>query len=110
MRPLLLAAPLLALLLAGCNPRDASELGQDAGKLGKTALRAAGNAQLAGQVNVRLAQTKGVDMTNLKVESEGGTITLNGRVRTKEERAKVLSLTQETRGVDKVVNNLVVGG
>lgn len=104
--PLLLAS---ALLFAGCNPRDASELTRDAGKLGKTAIRAAGNAQLAGQVNVRLAQTKGVDMTNLKVQSEGGTITLDGRVRTKEEKAKVLSLTKETRGVDKVVDQLKVG-
>ena len=97
------------LLLAGCNSKDASELTQDAAKLGKTAIRAGTNAQLAGRVNAQLAQTKGVDMTNLKVESEGGTITLKGRVRTESERNKILRMVKDIRGVEKVVNETTVG-
>ncbi len=101
--------PLAAALLAGCNSRDASELGQDAAKLGKTAARAAGNAQLAGRVNAQLAQTKGVDMTNLKVESEGGTVTLSGRIRDAAERKEILRAVKNIRGVERVVNRTTLG-
>lgn len=98
-----------ALLLAGCNNRDRSELTEDATKFGKTVVRSAGNAQLAAQVTARLAQTKGIRAEDVKVESEGGKITLSGNVRTKSEKAKVLELTKELRGVETVKDELTYG-
>lgn len=100
----------LVLLGVGCNSRDAKELTQDAGKLGKTLVRSGTNAQLAGRVNGQLAQTKGVDMTNLKVEAEGGVVTLRGRIRNESERNKILRMVKDIRGVDKVVNQTTIGG
>lgn len=108
MRTLALALPLLLLSL-GCNARDAKELAQDAGKLGKTAVRAGTNAQLAGRVNAQLAQTKGVSMEGLKVEAENGTVTLSGKIRNESERNKILRLVKDIRGVERVVNKTTIG-
>jgi len=96
------------LLLTACNARDRSEITTDAAKLGKTAIRTAGNAQLAGQVTARLAQTKGVRAEDVRVESEGGKVILTGKLRTKEEKARVLALTKEIRGVEAVTDRLTV--
>ena len=99
----------LVLVLAGCNSKDAADLGHDAGQLAKTAVRSAGNAQLVGRIEGQLAQTKGVDVSGLHVENEGGTVTLGGHVRTAHEKAVVLNRVREIRGVEKVVDKLRVG-
>ena len=101
----LFALPLAALLVA-CNSKDASDLSRDVGQVAKTATRAAGNAQLAGRVNAALAQRKGVDMSGLHVDSEGGTVTLGGHVRTAQEKKTVLDTVNGIRGVDKLVDKL----
>ncbi len=100
--------PLCLLLLAGCNSRDAADLSHDAGQLAKTAVRAAGNGQLVARIEGQLAQTKGVDVSGLHVENEGGTVTLSGHVRTAHEKAVVLNRVREIRGVDKLVDKLRV--
>ncbi|RYG47438.1 BON domain-containing protein [bacterium] len=100
----------LLLLLAGCNSRDASELSRDAGKLAKTGVRAAGNAQLAARVNATLAQRKGVDMSGLHVEAENSTVTIGGTARDKAEKTRILDTIRGIRGVDKVVDKLKVKG
>ena len=104
------ALPLLpfTFLLVACNSKDAADLSRDVGKVAKTATRAAGNAQLAGRVNAALAQRKGVDMSGLHVESEGGTVTLGGHVRTAKEKRTVLDTVNGIRGVDKVVDKLTI--
>ena len=107
MRPLLLV-PIL-LLMIGCNARDAKDLAQDAGKLGKTVVRSGTNAQLAGRVNAQLAQTKGISMDGLKVEAESGVVTLGGTIRNEAERNKILRAVKDIRGVDKVVNRTKIG-
>ena len=106
MRPLLLAS--FSLLLAACNSKDAAELSHDVGKVAKTATRAAGNAQLAGRVNATLAQRKGVDMSGLHIESEGGTVTVGGHVRNATEKKTVLDTVEGIRGVEKVVSKLTI--
>lgn len=97
------------LVLAGCNTRDRSELTESASKLGKVAVRSAGNAQLAAQVTTRLAQTKGIRAEDVHVESEGGKVTLSGSIRNRAEKAKILELTKEIRGVETVVDKMTVG-
>lgn len=98
----------LCVLAIGCNSRDASELSHDAGQLAKTGVRAAGNAQLAGRVNATLAQRKGVDMSGLHIESEGGTVTVGGTVRNAAEKKRILDTVDGIRGVEKVVDKLKV--
>lgn len=106
MRPLLLIP--FALLLIACNSQDAADLKRDVGQVAKTATRAAGNAQLVARANATLAQRKGVDVSGLHLEATGGTLTVGGHVRSKEEKATVLQTVKEIRGVDKVVDQLRV--
>lgn len=95
-----------ALVVAGCNSQDASDLKRDVGQVAKTATRAAGNAQLVVRANATLAQRKGVDVSGLHLEATGGTLTVGGHVKSKEEKATVLATVKEIRGVDKVVDEL----
>ncbi|CAN5459142.1 hypothetical protein BH11ARM2_BH11ARM2_17740 [soil metagenome] len=101
--------PLLTLALVGCNSKDAGDLSRDAGNLAKTGVRAAGNAQLAARVNSVLVQRKGVDMSGLHIESEGGTVTVGGTARNKEEKGRILDTVEGIRGVEKVIDKLKVG-
>jgi len=98
----------LALLIAGCNPTDAKDISQDAGKLAESAGRSAANASVAVKVNTALGLRKSVDMSGLHVEAEGGTVTIGGHVKSKKEKALVLEIARDTRGVDKVIDNLRV--
>ena len=98
----------IGITLSGCNPKDAAELKQDAGKLVKTTTTAAGNAKVAGNVNLILASWKGIHMDRFRVESKGGDVTLVGTVPTAKEKAEVQRVANQVRGVDKVINNLKV--
>ncbi len=101
-------ALLVGLLLVGCNATDSQELTQDVGKVAETATRSLANASLAVKVNTHLSLRKGVDMSGLRVESEGGTVTVSGHVHTPQEKSLVLTLARETRGVERVVDKLRV--
>ena len=113
LRTLIYVRPLfplaLSLFLVGCNSHDAADLSHDAGQLAKTAVRSVGNGQLVARIEGQLAQTKGVDVSGLHVENEGGTVTLSGHVRTAHEKAIVLNRVREIRGVDRVVDKLRIG-
>ena len=106
MRSILLMGALL--LFAGCNPGDARELTEDTKKLAGTAGKAAGNASVAARVNTVLSLRKGVDMSGLHIEAEGGTVTVGGHVRNAEEKARVLETVDGIRGVEKVIDKLRV--
>lgn len=106
MRPCVLL-PLCFVLLA-CNSKDASDLSRDVGQVAKTATRAAGNAQVVVRVNAALAQRKGVDVSGLHIENDGGTVTVGGHVRSAREKNTVLNAVKEIRGVDRVVDKLRV--
>lgn len=107
MKPILFCALAIALLV-GCNPTDAKDITQDAGKLAESAGRSAANASVAAKVNTALGLRKSVDMSGLHVEAEGGTVTIGGHVKTKKEKALVLEIARDTRGVDKVIDDLRV--
>lgn len=106
MKPIFFCA--LALLITGCNPTDAKDISQDAGKLAESAGRSAANASVAVKVNTALGLRKSVDMSGLHVEAEGGTVTIGGHVKSKKEKALVLEIARDTRGVDKVIDDLRV--
>lgn len=99
-------AALLLACLAGCNSQDAGDLKRDAAQLGETAKRAATNATVAAKVNTALSLRKGIDMKGLHIENTAGTVTVGGHVRTPEEKRLVLDVVNNTRGVDKVVDQL----
>lgn len=90
--------------LAGCNSRDAQNLGHDTVTLAKDTGQALGSASLAGKVNSVLVLRKGVDMSGLHVEAKDGVVTLSGHVRNKEEKQRVLETVDGIRGVDKIIS------
>ncbi|HLV78716.1 MAG TPA: BON domain-containing protein [Chthonomonadaceae bacterium] len=100
---MLLAA---ALGLAGCNPQDTQNLSVDTRHIAQDTGQALGNAKLAASVNTVLALRKGVDMSGLHVDVKDGVVTLGGHVRNAAERRRVVDTVENTRGVDKVINNL----
>ncbi len=104
MRLLLLLA--CAICVVGCNSEDASDLKRDAGSLAKTTGRVVTNGQLAARINLALSQTKGVDMSGLRIEAKNGVVTVGGHVRNAEEKKRVVEVAKSVRGADKVIDNL----
>ena len=101
-------AAILGMGLCGCNPQDAAELKQDAGKLVNSTKVAAGNATVASKVTIVLASWKGIHQDRFRVEAKGDTVTLVGTVPTAKEKAEVERIAKQVRGVDTVINNLKV--
>jgi hypothetical protein len=99
---------ILGVALCGCNPQDAAELKQDAGKLVKTTTVAAGNAKTAGNVALVLGSWKGLRFDGLRVEAKDDVVTLNGSIRTAKEKAEAGRVANQIHGVNKVINNLKV--
>ncbi len=95
---------LLAGALYGCNSQDAQHLTNDAAAITKDTTQALGSATLAGKVNSVLSLRKGVDMSGLHIDAQGGIITLSGHVRNSEEKQRVINTVDGIRGVDKVVS------
>lgn len=89
-------------LLTGCNSEDARNIAQDTGKIAKDAGKAAGNAQLNDRVYATLVQRKGVDVSGLHLDTQGGVVTISGHVRDANEKQIVKATAEGIRGVDKV--------
>jgi hyperosmotically inducible protein len=98
----------LLVALAGCNAADQADLKKDASKLAESGTRSLGNAGLAAKVNTVLSLRKGVDTSTFSVESENGTITLKGTVSTLKAKKLVIELVRETKGVEKIIDKLIV--
>lgn len=97
-----------AVVITGCNDQDAKDLGQDTGKLVETAARSARNAGPVVAVNTVLGLRKDLDITGLRVTAEGSTVTIGGHVKTRKEKATVLELAKNTKGVDKLIDEIKV--
>lgn len=97
-----------AVVITGCNDQDAKDLGQDTGKLVETAARSARNAGPVVAVNTVLGLRKDLDITGLRVTAEGSTVTIGGHVKTRKEKATVLELAKNTKGVDKLIDEIRV--
>lgn len=95
-----------AALLAGCNARDAGNLSRDTSELVKHTAEAAGSVSVAARVNTVLSLRKGVSMSGLHIEADGGVVTVSGSVRDAAEKQRVLATVEATRGVERVVDKL----
>ena len=89
----------------GCNQNDQKNIASDASKLAATAGTAMQNSELAGKVKLLVSNWKGVEST-INVQAENGVVTLEGDVKSREEKRKILSIVNQIRGVDKVVDRL----
>lgn len=101
-----IAATVCFLALLGCNKEDAQNLGDDAKSLATHAGAAISGLTLAGKVNTALALRKDVDMSGLHIEAKDGVVTVGGHVENEKERRIVLDTVNNTKGVDKVVDEL----
>jgi osmotically-inducible protein OsmY len=63
---------------------------------------------LSKSVRDRLLADKKVDLTGVKVVSNGGTVYLSGIVKSLDARQQAIKIAWETRGVQSVVNSLEI--
>jgi osmotically-inducible protein OsmY len=63
---------------------------------------------LSKSVRNRLLADKRVDLSDVKVASNGGTVYLHGTVKSLDARQQAIKIAWEVRGVESVVNSLKV--
>jgi hyperosmotically inducible protein len=100
MRPLLRSVALLLVLVAlgtGCRAMT-----------GKTAGENVDDATITASVKSRLVADKASNLTRVDVDTNNGTVYLNGSVESPEQKAKAEQLAWQAKGVKSVVNNLQV--
>ena len=93
----LVVAMLTILSLAGCQAMT-----------GKTAGQNVDDATLTSSVKTKLAADKLSSLTRVDVDTNNGTVYLNGVVESSDQRARAQDLASQVNGVNKVVNNLQV--
>lgn len=98
MTPMLhIAAGLTLLTLVGCQSTT-----------GKTAGQTIDDASITAAVNSKLASDRLSNFTRIDVDTERGIVTLNGVVKSAEQKMRVADLTKEVNGVRTVNNNLQI--
>lgn len=75
---------------------------------GRTTGRNVDDATVTSSVKTKLAGDKLSTLTRVDVDTNNGTVALNGVVESAEERARAQELASQVSGVNKVVNNLQV--
>ena len=90
---------LVAFALAGCQTMT-----------GKTAGETVDDASITAAVKTKLAQEKVSTLTRIDVDTNRGTVYLNGNVEDTAMKTRAADLARQVRGVREVVNNLKVGG
>jgi hyperosmotically inducible protein len=88
----------------------ATEAGRDvqrrAGDAANQAGAVIGDAAITSVVKSKFVADAAVSGLKIDVDTEGGVVTLNGRVATKAEADRAVTLARDTDGVTRVVNNL----
>ena len=99
MRPLktLLAVMVTVFSLAGCQAMT-----------GKTAGQNVDDAALTTAVKTKLAADKLSSLTRVDVDTNNGTVSLNGVVESSDQRARAQELASQVNGVNRVINNIQV--
>lgn len=98
MTPLLhLAVGMTLLTLVGCQSTT-----------GRTAGQTIDDAAITAAVNSKLASDRLSNFTRIDVDTNRGIVTLNGVVKTADQKLRVADLTREVNGVRTVNNNLHV--
>ena len=93
----LLVVMLTVFSLAGCQAMT-----------GKTAGRNVDDAALTSSVKTKLAADKLSSLTRVDVDTNNGTVSLNGVVESPAQKARAQELASEVSGVNRVINNLQV--
>lgn len=75
---------------------------------GKTAGRTIDDASTTASVQGKLTSDKASNFARINVDTERGVVTLNGVVRTVEEKSRAESLARMVEGVSNVNNNLQI--
>ena len=84
-------------ILAGCQAMT-----------GRTAGENVDDATITTTVKARLAQDKLGTLTRVDVDTTSGVVSLNGVVKTSQERSRAEEVARGVGGVKKVINNLQV--
>ena len=75
---------------------------------GKSAGTNIDDASITANVKSRLVAEKASNLTRVDVDTNNGTVYLNGTVETPEHKAKAEQLAWQAKGVKSVVNNLQI--
>ena len=75
---------------------------------GKSAGRNVDDATVTTAVKTKLAADKASSLTRVDVDTNNGTVSLNGVVESSGQKARAQELAAQVNGVDKVINNLQV--
>jgi len=75
---------------------------------GKTAGQTVDDATITASVKSKLVADKAANLTRVDVDTNNGTVYLNGTVETAEQKVKAEQLAWQAQGVKSVVNNLQV--
>jgi hyperosmotically inducible protein len=75
---------------------------------GKTAGQSIDDATITASVKSKLVADKAANLTRVDVDTNNGTVYLNGTVDSPEQKAKAEQLAWQAQGVKSVVNNLQV--
>jgi osmotically-inducible protein OsmY len=75
---------------------------------GKTLGENVDDASLTTSVKAKLVADRAVNLTRVDVDTNRGVVSLNGTVRSAEEKSHVERLAREVDGVKRVINNLEV--
>lgn len=93
----LLPVMLTVFSLAGCQAMT-----------GRTAGRNVDDATITTSVKTKLAGDKLSSLTRVDVDTNNGTVSLNGVVESADQKARAQELASQVGGVNKVINNLQV--
>ena len=75
---------------------------------GKSAGRTVDDASVTASVKSKLVADKAANLTRVDVDTNNGTVYLNGTVESAEQKARAEQLAWQATGVKNVVNNLQV--
>jgi len=78
------------------------------GMTGKTAGQTIDDASVTASVKSKLVADKAANLTRVDVDTNNGTVYLNGTVDSTEQKARAEQLAWQATGVKNVVNNLQV--
>ena len=76
--------------------------------MGKTAGETVDDASITASVKSKLVADRATNLTRVDVDTNRGTVYLNGTVDTPQQKAKAEQLAWQAKGVKSVVNNLQV--
>ena len=84
--------------------RAGQEISQKTAEAAKTAQEALGDGALTAKIKAKIALDDRVKALDLNIDTTDGVVTVTGKVRTRAERERALSLARETNGVRQVID------